>query len=111
MDPNEPNVTATNRAARAQALFDAVLRTRADVPDGVRIHCAAAVNVLGRPFPEVAAVRDSTDDPVFTLEPAGADVEAALRAGLHELGLLPPAKFREVFPAAEAGHDALSALR
>lgn len=111
MNPTEPDATAVNRAARAQALFDAVLRTRADLPDGVRIQCAAAVSVLNQPFREVSDARDNTDDPVFDLDPAGADIEAAVRAGLHELGLLPAAQFREVFRAAEAGHDALSALR
>lgn len=109
MTPHQPAIA--NQQARAQALFDAVLRTRADVPGGVRLHCAVAVSVLGEPFADVAAARDVATEAVFEIDPAGDQVEAALRAGLHELGRLPADQFREVFRAAEAGHDALSALR
>lgn len=106
---HEPN-PVDSRRARAQALFDAVLRSRADVSDNVRLHCAAAVSVLGESFAEVAAVRDVETDRVFDLDPAGDRIEATLRAGLRELGRLPAEEFRRAFRAAEAGHAALSAL-
>ena len=83
------------------------------MPDGVRIHCAAAVSVLGEPFPDVAAARDAADGPGLRPRPGGRPTsKRLLRAGLHELGRLPAERVpTEVFRAAEAGHDALSALR
>ena len=109
MTPSPPEATALHRA-RAQALFDAVLRTRADVPDRVRIHCAAAVSELGVPFADMAAARASAGDSLFDLDPAGSGVEAAIRAGLRELGRLPAEEFSRAMSAAGAGHDALQAL-
>lgn len=111
MTATETAVPGINHIARAQALFDAVLRTRADVPGEVRIHCATAIAELGEPFAEVATARDLANDPVFDRDPAGAAVEAVLRAGLRELGRLSGGEFDRVFRAAEAGYDALSALR
>ncbi len=109
MTPTDPH-TAVNHRARAQALFDAVLRTRADIAEAVRIHCAAAVSELGEPFPDVAGARDDTHDPVFDLDPAGDDVEAVLRAGLYELARLSAHEFDRACGAVQAGHDALLAL-
>ena len=105
-DPATPNLRA-----RAHALFDSVLRSRAPIPDAVRIHCAAAVSVIDAPFAEVAAAREVAADPLFDLEPTSDHVEAVIRAGLRELGRLPGADFDQVSAAAEAGHDALAALR
>ena len=108
MTPTETDPVSSRRV-RAQALFDAVLRSRAEVADDVRLHCAAAVSVLGEPFADVAAVRDAATEEVFDVDPADDRIEATLRAGLQELGRLPAEEFRRAFRAAEAGHAALSA--